>query len=286
MADHNQNENPYHMKLSFTRILTILIAVVIFYASCKKNGTKPNSTNTSTNTTTPTKETPNYDVLSNQIAIGLIYSLTGKYGGTNINDGIKAPTTGAKLMCGFNYDTTYNYNTKAADTAKTFAGNLKFVTTCNSNVVNGYTVRDSLTNTEIGANFNNTYVVAQNYVVQTTDPNAVSVSMNGNIYISIFDKTISGTTTSGYTSIASTYVLKGLLIDYSSGIANITTGTATFNTATSNLNSTTPKGGVVGSYTGTITFTGSLQAKLTIQTSATTTKSYTINLLTGTVTAA
>ena len=70
------------MKLNLTRIFIVLLAVVFCYSACKKAATKPASTSPITDADA-----------AKQIALSLNQSLTGQLGGTNINDGAKAPSS-------------------------------------------------------------------------------------------------------------------------------------------------------------------------------------------------
>jgi hypothetical protein len=278
------------MKLNLTRILVLLTAIIFFYTACTKTNTKP--------VTPVTTATIDYDALGKQIALNLVKSLNGFYGGADITKGIATPadiglashrglvTNRAAVtnsQCGFTIDTTYNTKTTVGDSAKTFFGNFKFVYNCDSSRVDGYTVHDSLTNTEKGTKFNNTFIVAQDYVVKALDQAYKLVSMDGSIFSSIYNGVLTNGATTGYQSLISHYILSGVKVDFSSGVADITTGTATFNSSTANLNSTTPIDGSTSLYTGTITFLGNHMAKLTIN--GTTVKSYSVNLLTGATTA-
>eukprot|EP01037_Dinobryon_pediforme_P003783 gene3783-3830_t len=130
--------------------------------------------------------------------------------------------------CGFTIDTAWNYNATAADTAKTFAGNFKFIYTCSANSVNGYILHDSITNTENSAKFSNTFIVSQNYTVVALDQTYKLVSMNGSIQTVSKNIILNAGTIAGYHNLFAFYVLNGLQVNFASGAADITTGTATF----------------------------------------------------------
>ena len=117
------------MKFNLIRTFILLTAFIVFYTACKKNTVKPTATKTATD----------YKALSSQVGLSLYKSLTGTYGGTNINNGITPPAnvsaatsrsfTNApvNLLCGFSVTTGYNTKATAGDTAKTFFGNINFV---------------------------------------------------------------------------------------------------------------------------------------------------------------
>jgi hypothetical protein len=266
------------MKLRFTRVLLLLLAVVCCYVSCKKTANKPVNPNTI-----------DYAALSKQITTTLAQSISGKYGGTNINDGIKAPShissnhAGPVLysvnpLCGFTIDTTYNTTATVGDTAKTFFGNFNFVYTCSTGSPDGYMVHDSLINTETGPSFSNSFTTAQDYKVQALDQTYKLVSMNGYL----FSLVKNGLPTS-YKNVYIGYKLQGLTVDLSSGIADITSGTALLNVTIDKQNPGEPDNEVTMQL-GTLVYLGNHMAKLTLQASDGTYHSYLVNLLTGQVT--
>jgi len=265
------------MKLRFTCVL-LLFAVVCCYVSCKKTTDKPVN-----------KNPIDYAALSKQIVFTLQQSISGKYGGTNINDGIKAPAhisashTGPALfsvnaLCGFSIDTTYNTTATAGDTAKTFFGNFKFVYTCSTGNPDGYAVHDSLINTETGPLFSDSFTTAQDYHVQALDQTYKLVSMNGYL----FSLTKNALTT-GYKNVYIGYKLQGLTVDLSSGTADITSGTALLNITIDQQQAGWPDNEVT-MQSGTLVYLGNHMAKLTLELSNGSSQSYLVNLLTGQVT--
>jgi len=266
----------YTMKLRFTYMLLLLFAVVCCYVSCKKTANKPVN-----------KNTIDYAALSKQIVVTLQQSISGKYGGTNINDGIKAPShisashTGPALfsvnaLCGFTIDTTYNTTATAGDTAKTFFGNFKFVYTCSTGNPDGYAVHDSLINTETGPLFSNSFTTAQDYHVQALDQTYKLVSMNGYLF-----SLVKSDLPTSYVYIG--YKLQGLTVDLSSGTADITSGTALLNITIQQKDPGQPDFEVTMQQ-GTLVYLGNHMAKLTLGLSNGSSQSYLVNLLTGQVT--
>jgi hypothetical protein len=69
------------MKLKIKLIVAVALAGIVGYTSCQKSTVK----------TTPPPV--NYNSIASQIALSLNNSLTGQYGGANINDGVKAPAS-------------------------------------------------------------------------------------------------------------------------------------------------------------------------------------------------
>src|ERR1700761_2366917 len=233
------------MKLNLTRTLLAVAACAMLYTSCKKES-KPVTTTTST---------IDYKNLSSQVAMAFYKSITGQYGGTDVTKGITLPSNinvashaGLRLnstnsLCGFIVDTTYNTKATVGDTAKTFWGNFHFTYTCSTTTPDGYAVHDSLVNTEVGPTFNNTFMVAQDYVVKALDQTYKVVSMNGTIKNSIQDfikDPAHPLATTGFFTLATNYKLTGLVVNFSTGVADVTTGTATFTTFGYREDSTTP----------------------------------------------
>lgn len=262
------------MKLRSTRVLLLLLAVICCYISCKKSQTKPVA-----------KNAIDYPALSKQIAFNLVQSISGKYGGANINDGIKAPShisashTGRALfsenpLCGYTIDTTYNTTATAGDTAKTFFGEFKFIYTCSTTIPDGYIVHDSLINTEKGPSFSNKFTTAQDYVVKALDQTYKIVSMNG----SLFSLIETAATNIGYKNVYIGYKLQGLKVDVSSGTADIVSGTALFNVTIDRQDNGWPDNEVTMTL-GTLEYLGNHMAKLTLSN-----QTYMVNLLTGQVT--
>ena len=275
------------MKLNLTRTTLLFAVFILVYSSCKKNTIKPVA---ATTTATPV----DLAALSSQVGVTFYKSINGQYGGTDISKGITSPfstKTGRRVvnsiapLCGFVIDTSYNYTIdngqnklSLTDTLKTYSGRFRFQFTCTSGNVDGYDVADTVDYIERNAfTFYNSISVAQNYNVKALDQTYKLVSMDGTL-----------TSWAGYdqtfaeqgTSLNASYVLAGLRVNFASGIADITQGTATFHIVYYPLHSFdvpfTPS-----AYDGSIQFLGNHMAKLTINPGHV----YMVNLLTGVVTA-
>jgi hypothetical protein len=262
-------------RLSFS--VLVLFLAVLLYTACTKNALKP-ATSTSA---------VNYKTLSSQVAALFYRSIIGQYGGTDVSKGIVAPfSTGVggrnvlavnsmAPQCGSIIDTTYNNSTGGglSDSSTTQSGFIKFVYTCDAGIIDGYTVYDSVTySKEVNFIIHDTTVV-QNYAVKALNSTYKLVSMNGTL-------TSSQTMYQEDENIFSnaSYVLTGLTVDFTSGVADVTTGTATFQMTTTTQATGVPSTPVT--YTGTIQFLGNYQAKLTINPGHV----YTVNLTTGVAT--
>jgi hypothetical protein len=280
------------MKLNLIRNLALLVAVVFLYTACKKNVIPALAK-------TPAAD---YKILSSQIASGLYKSLTGGYGGININDGISSPKTATinhkpfmlnsvnpVSLCGFVVDTAFQTKFNVHDTTKTIKGSFHFVYNCDAGILNGYTVNENYTAADSGAHFTDYNSVTQNYVVKALDNTYKLVSMDGSSSVDIQntfyvtpDPRI-GRGDQGAHVLSSAYVLTGLKVDFTSGTAEITTGIATFTTSTYDENANTAIDGLNSFLFGTIQFLGNHKAKISYN-GFNPPLAFLVDLLTGTAT--
>jgi len=272
------------MKLNLFRTLLLLSAFMIFYTGCKKNTIKPIATKTAVD----------YKALSSKLAVTFYKSITGQYGGTDVSKGIKSPfgtnAAGHKTvfstvpLCGFAIDTSYNYTipdpVRQFDTVHRYQGSFHFVYTCTGGAVNGYNVDDSVRN-EVSQYiaFDNVYGVGQHYAVQALDQTYKLVSMNGSLRSDVNDV---GAFNESGSYLHASYGLTGLVVNFASGTADITSGTTTFHVEYL-------QGWSIGIppqyqqptiYDGTIEYLGNHKAKLTINPGHV----YIVDLITGVVT--
>lgn len=267
------------MNIRYTYLLLPAMIAVIFYTSCKKSETKP-----------AVKPVTDYSSLSKQVALNLVQSLSGKYGGTNINNGVKAenltdwshngPVLNSIIpLCGFVIDTTYNTITTAKDTTKKFSGNFKFTYTCSTDRPDGYRVRDSLVYAATAPQFKNAFTLTQSYVVRALDTTYRHVSTEGSILSEVNNLIYKQGFSIGYDFSRNAYRLRGLKIDVTGGKADITEGVAEFESTNGYLHDgeTVPTQVITS---GTITFMGDHKARLRINFTG---QSFMIDLLAGTV---
>lgn len=254
------------MKRNLTRIAIALIVVTFTFSACKKSETGIKPTNT---------PKPNPDAVAKQIALSLYNSLSGKMGGTNINDGVKAPASlvrhnGRSLdavssLCGFTLDTAFSSLTTSADTNFWASTKLVFTNTCTSENVDGYAVYDSVKTEVSNPKFVNSIQNIQKYKVVALDNTFKLVSCNGSINTVIWNTTYTTASAVGnYHELGCNYNLQGLVIDFSSGKANITKGTAPYTSYTKDVADASDGTAVTINYKGTIEFLGNYKAKLTI----------------------
>jgi hypothetical protein len=255
--------------------------ILFIYSSCKKADVEA-----------PQQTTDNTDAISKQVAMNIYRSLSSQYGGTNINEGIPAPTTvtfkrsgitlfGKNPMCGYTVDTAFNIKTASTGINTLSSGHFKFIYTCSNNSPDGYIVADSLTVKNTGTGFSNTSLVAQNFVVKALDQSYRLLAMGGTIGTAEHTSKInSSNTVVEYHDQQTQYTLNGVKVDVSDGQGDIVTGTAAFTGTLSYLDQTTGGKNFSGGYAGTITFLSNYQAKLTI-TIGSKTKTYSVNMKTG-----
>ena len=283
------------MKLKFKNALVILTGLALFYTACKKSNPGPSNGGTVSLT-----------VVGSQIANNIAQTLAGTYGGVNITNGLILPgfatkynasvSIGADLfdLCSFSPDTVLTYSSNAGDTIKSqTSGIFKFYFSCdtikapkingysNYTLLNGYTAFDSLSTTGVTPRDSFIYNIKASYSVKALDTVNIPLVINGstNKLLSVTGalksfvdaKALNKTVLS--TSVHAFYALTDVTFDLTKN-GDIISGTATFG-ATGSYNN------VAWAYKGTITFLGSHQANITINS-----KTYVANLLTGAVTVA
>jgi len=272
------------MKLNFTRPLFVLAGVVFFYTSCKKADV-PSVSNTTT--------AVDFKTLSSQLGTEFYKSITGQYGGTDVNKGITTPDVAVAAnkkfslnsvvpLCGTVIDTTYNTTTGInTNTIKTHFENFHFIYTCDAGRVDGYLVRDSLVNVAYsgGLLFSDTYAITQNYAVKALDQTYKYVSMDGSLSSLVATGNADALSLN---STASIYYLVGLRVNFASGPADITAGTTSFKTTITAYNLTISPVKHITTYYGTIQYLGNHKAKVTFIPGA----AYIVDLITGVATPA
>ena len=279
------------MKISFTVILAFLAGTVVFYAACTKMVNKPAA-----------KSTVNYQALSSKIAVNLYKSIVGAYGGTNINNGIslhktanqKGPVVNSfNASCGFTVDSVFNYQTMNGDTTQAFSGFLEFTLTCSAASVDGYLAHSVDTNKQGNVNFARWSVLIQNYTVKALDQTYKLVSLDGTLTDTISTARFTGPFYDDFTDLVNSYtlttsdkyVLTRLVVDVTSGVADVTKGTTTFLDSNVETDVYHPAGKPFGDQ-GTIDFLGNHMAKVTFNQGNGVFVVYIVNLLTGVATPA
>jgi hypothetical protein len=258
------------MKLYTKRAIILLLGVALSYSACKKDVKSTPVAQTQTAST---------DVVSTQVATNLAQSLSGAYGGVNLNSGISSPSLATNsssravnslsstATCGFFDDNGIDVKTNIGDTIKSeTTGAIDFSFKCDTHGNhNGFINDDSLLTIGKAPGYAFTFDLTQHYNVSIlADANHLEVDGNIKSFID-FIYTKKGTSP---TSVHNKFVLSGLEIDLTKG-ADITGGTATFT-------SEGTYGGATWDLTGLVKFIGNHEATITING-----KTVTVNLLTG-----
>ncbi|MEZ2335013.1 hypothetical protein AB6735_05240 [Mucilaginibacter sp. RCC_168] len=283
------------MKLKFKSLLIVLAGASLFYTACKKE-VKLNPNNKP-----PVSTTDTASLATNQIIRNITQTLSGAYGGVDINKGLILPdlttikqskplVSGLVDLCSFFPDTVVNYKTVIGDTITSqTSGLFKFYFSCKSDTIripgtkpftvfrllNGYVAYDSLATTgqtPSGLFIHNIKAFYQAKAFDSNVPLAINgsssklISFNGSI--KSFVDTASTKKTLIPSSVHAYYTLKDVSIDLSKN-SDITRGTITF-AAVGEANS------IKWYYEGLVTFLGDHKASVVIKN-----KTYNVDLLTG-----
>jgi hypothetical protein len=261
------------MKINFKGSIILLAGAALLLNACTK------SQNAKPSTTTPAN-TVNKQTAASQIAVNLYQSLTGQYGGVNINNGISTPAIASSTLktptlnstnfvCGFYVNDGINYTTNIGDTLKSVShGSLAFYYVCNSTQAIGYKATDTLTTIGTGPGYAFADGVSQNYIVSGLNSNNSLVTVDGSIKSTIGISYNKGGKIASY----NVFTLSGLQVHLDQNPPDITSGTALF--VTSGVS-----GSSVYSLEGKFTFLGNHIAKIDYYDSI-----FYVNLITGKVT--
>jgi hypothetical protein len=275
-------------------ILVPLTGLILFYTACKQEnmpGPKP---------------APVIDTISiaiNQITRNLTQTLSGTYGGVNINKGLILPdyTTrnnskvalrGLIELCSFGPDTILNYSTNVGDSIKSQTSGLaKFYFSCDTakaprvngypvfSILSGYTSYDSLSTIGLAPRGAFVYGIKAFYTAKAVVTKNIPLTINGstNSLISFsggiqsFVDTTATKKTAVSSSIQAFYTLTNVVIDITKK-GDMISGSATFSVL-GEVNS------VKWYYMGTMKFLGNHKVNIIIRN-----KTYTMDMLTGKVT--
>ncbi|HVW98563.1 MAG TPA: hypothetical protein VHA56_21530 [Mucilaginibacter sp.] len=261
--------------MKFKALLSALLitGIAVIYTACKKSENAPATGPALTER----------DVTS-QVALELTQNLFGGYGGINLYDGLSAPSEFAEKhlrgpvlhdlanpFCGLVVDTTLNDSvTPGADTTISVSGHIKFGFSCTNDNITGFNLNEDLNiavSTPILALVSK---VQQNLNLTAINPDDENsqLSLSGTLSTSGNYKYNDGSNKSGTRSF--NFVLTSLVLD-AGGEGDIVSGSATFSTKGTGANGS-------WSYSGTITFLGNHEAKITINN-----KTYNVDLKTGAI---
>ncbi|WP_374949991.1 hypothetical protein [Mucilaginibacter sp.] len=272
------------MKHFYKIIFTALIAVTLLHVSCKKS-----------DNVAPTKELNTADI-SKRIALNLYRSLSTGVTATGSN-GVK--TSGARTVvtmdantCGQVATTLTNTSAVNGDTTTSYAGRRVFTYKCDGFFHDGvtldaYNLIDTLTKTQKGAGFNNSYSIALNYNVKSLEADYSKVSVNGFTSTTEYNSKVSGTAVTSFNKIATGYTWDNITANRTPNDAEKATfvsGRVQFvtNITAKEADATTESTVIV--YNGTMDFMPGNLVKMIVNV-GTATKTYMINLVTGELTA-
>ncbi len=257
---------PHLRKFSVKGTFILLLVILLFSNSCKKAANSPSAT------------AINYQALSVKVALSLYNALANQY----IAPNQQGPGLPGNEQCGFTTAPVSHFNSTSGDTVKTEVIHFNFISTCSSTVVDGYTVQALDTTITGNAHFNKLKIFGQNYVVQALDQTYKLIAMSGSLSATtnyarfdgpFYDSSIK-LVNSDTVLTTQKYVLTGLVIDFTTGVADITSGTATFNDLNKEIDVFSPTGKLYGDQ-GVIEFIGNHTIKVTFSNGQT----FTIHLL-------
>jgi hypothetical protein len=288
------------MKLKFKTLLIVLAGIALFYTACKKEV----KLNPNAKPSIPVSKIDTMGLATSQIIRNITQTLSGAYGGIDINKGLILPNlttikqskprvSGLDSLCSFFPDTVVNYKTVIGDTITSqTSGLFKFYFSCKSDTVkvpgkkpytvfkslNGYVAYDSLATTGQTPGGLFVHNIKAFYDAKASDTD-VRLAINGsanklisfNGSIKAFVDTASSKKTLIPSSVHAYYTLKDVSIDLSKN-NDITRGTITF-AAVGEVNS------IKWYYEGLVTFLGDHKASVTIKD-----KIFNVDLLTGKIT--
>ena len=236
------------MKICLKFAIALMLGGTLLYTSCQKSENKPAAS---------TKPVSNTDV-SAQVAVNLTKALSGSMGGVNLNKSLNPKSLVSSYpsqtysLCGFAADSVLNYYTNDGDTVKSHTtGNAHFLFDCQNGQPDGYTAYDTTLTVGTAPKYTFTYNIDQYYRIYVCGCGMLSVYGNqiANIDLKLYNDPI-------HVIAKNVYTLNGLTIDLNKQ-SDITSGTADFTSVGTNSS---------GSWnlTGTITYIGNHQAKVTV----------------------
>lgn len=262
------------------KYVCLFLAMSLVYTACKKSETAP------------AKSPFNPADFSRQLAMNLYRSLSGQYGGANINEGIKAPSAviprkaGRRInsinpYCGLTIDTSYSASETVSDSLKQYYTRYRFTYGCENDVLNSYTLQDTVVNTITKDQYKGVYKLIQLYQVKAADATYKTSSVEGAIS---FSAHIDVNTPTGlqYNHMDSYYALQGVMVDISTGMADVVAGSAGIS---GNFQYKDGVYDVNDDITGSIQFLGRHMSKVTLHVSdGSSGYVFIVNMLTGAVT--
>lgn len=260
------------MKSKITLILLLLVGAALTYTACKKSGTSP------------AKSTVDAKTVSSQVALNVVATLDGAFGGFNFSDGLDAPGTfgvtshnglkmadlGTNDVCGKLIDTTYTDSETTSDGQTSFKMQYQLTLNCSGGIYSGFHLIDSLNVALSSSQYSGTYGIGENVTLASLQPGVdeAKYSVNGTFNVNL-DLNYKTSKAQSFNDVFD-YKFNQVIID-PSGDGDIVSGSANFYTKGSIANGN-------WEYVGTITFLGNHKAKVTISGAT-----YNVDLQTGVV---
>jgi hypothetical protein len=266
------------MKTKIILIALLLSSAVFTFSGCKKSSSKP---------------TLDAKTVSGQIALNLAQTLYGGLGGFNISNGLTPASVnrqqilakrrqliqkltsgkqlndfGSDIGCGLSADTTLSYSATENGISVDISGSIGYMFLCTGDIFSGFNIHDNLNITEKSSAVTGTYKLIENLTMQAENINDENTNLTLTGTFSLSDN-LSYTNPKSTTSESYNYNFTDPLVIDSSGTIN--SGGCSFTTSGSNASGK-------WNYSGTVTFLGGYNAKITING-----VSYTANLQTGQV---
>ncbi len=259
------------MKIKFLLPIVMLAGMAIVYSACKKSDSSPaGPALTESQVTT-------------QVVLDLNSALFGEYGGVNFGEGMQGPSSfGAKHLngpklhdlsnpfCGLVIDTAINASVTAGkDSTLQVSGHIKFSFSCSNDNLTGFSTNDDLSiaisTPELTATskLQETLTLAISDINDANSPSTLKGTLNSTTSYKYKTGNKSGTR-------AFNYIINNIVLG-SGDDDDILSGTISFSTK-----GTGSKGS--WNFTGTITFLGNHQAKVSIHG-----KTYNVDIRTGVV---
>ena len=291
------------MKLNFT-ILIFTVAICTFcFTSCKKDNFKTTTKNLNTATVDSNK------AAAIRFAVSFYKSVTGVYGGAELKNGIKIASVNSSAkkrpvlmsinpLCGMVIDTTADNTIIVTDTTRYhYGGTFSFTYTCTTDAPDGYKNDNSFFTTLRTTNTLDTVHVIQKYNVKALDNTYKLVSLNGTMETQETNQIFNGpfypygpqvNINTDLIYNFGQYTLNNIKVDVSSGIPDMTSGTATLSDYNVVQNKNNTNIDFFHTIFATITFLGNHLARVEAGVAIgfappppTPTYVYTVNVLTG-----
>lgn len=231
----------------------------------------------------PTNKT-NYQALSKQIALNFYNAVNGGSTGFKANKTGDLRTNSTGPQCGDVVTTPTNWVQTSGDTTSVTNGNRVFTYICNNNILNEYSLADTVSTQVTTTGFKSVYSAAQRYNTRAIDYEYTKSVSTGVISCGYTQRKFnSSNITTDSLNWATHYTLQGVYISHVDNEAVITGGMTTFTSATYHKDIVNDVNGWSEQHHGVISFEGDDTIKVAFMTSSYT-GMYLVNIKTGVAT--